>query len=1011
LVHGGDAVSSATRATSWWRLGQAAVESQAWRDAAEAFEQVAALDTGARGREALTMLGETYAQLRDVAGQYRTTLKVAALTTGAEAEALLRRAVWLYEGEPHLAWDALAVLLQAHASEQALYEKGAQALASLGRLGELVAVHERYATAVGGPAAGAALMAAATLAELELHDPARAFELRVEATRVDPDNLEAAEAVLAEARRRNDGVLIEAQLRRLAVSADETRASELLLELAASLEARADHVGARQALAPVLQRGAAGAGYAQALNVLERVARALNEPAALATVQLASAELLPTAERATRLLDAARTWQQAGQFEQALEVARQSLAAHGTRAGYELLVELARASGNAAELARALTDLGGQLEGLERGALWLQAVEAWHAAGDDAKAREALERVLREAPAALTLDEAATRFLSLGAPERALELAWEPALAGGRAGRALELADLAGDAQKAATALAVLAAEHPESAEGVRFVAMLRAAADLDGMAAFAATAAPKSREVAVGLWRELAVAHGRVDAAQALFQAGELGSIAATATAPEVLGVLAAHAGDLDEGPREQVLLRVAELLPARRLGLQRQLATLYATQRRFAEAVAVLAALANDEEHPAGRAALHVELGELLLHEVLDPVAATAAFERALLDDPNQLGAVRPLVALYRGVVPERFVVMVERLRTLAGDQGVADLREALADAYEGLGRTREAYQLLAQLDETPERVRRRAALAEALGLGGEALALREKVATERAEFEQLLTGYLQADLVPFAVRLAERLLGEGPLSPETTRLLAERLAGTTQGAALAVRVWPALLATQVTDVDGWTLFAEALRRLGREADAALADGFGAALTSTRGPAPSAVVATLRDVVPSTASVPPEVVEIDDRSMPRLSAALHDALLALGVDGVQPVLDPAGGVEVWLAGTRLVVGAGALAVFGQAELPFLVALGLELGESGAALRAEGKPAGFDDAVRAAFAVYPASLAACRVVAHLDPEVRGADHRALDLGAVLRASETFKALGLACLQQLGWVA
>ena len=43
------------------------------------------------------------------------------------------------------------------------------------------------------------------------------------------------------------------------------------------------------------------------------------------------------------------------------------------------------------------------------------------------------------------------------------------------------------------------------------------------------------------------------------------------------------------------------------------------------------------------------------------------------------------------------------------------------------------------------------------------------------------------------------------------------------------------------QVADADGWTLLSQALGHLGREEAARAADGFGAVLTGTTGPAPS--------------------------------------------------------------------------------------------------------------------------------------------------------------------------
>jgi hypothetical protein len=104
----------------------------------------------------------------------------------------------------------------------------------------------------------------------------------------------------------------------------------------------------------------------------------------------------------------------------------------------------------------------------------------------------------------------------------------------------------------------------------------------------------------------------------------------------------------------------------------------------------------------------------------------------------------------------------------------------------------------------------------------------------------------------------------------------------------------------------------------------------------------------------------------------------------------------------------TELVVGAGALAVFGQAELVYLVALGLALAEKGLALHKPGPaPDGFLKAAEDAFGAAPASLAACRVLAHLDPLVRGGDPRKVDVAAVLRQSDAFSAIARKALSTL----
>jgi hypothetical protein len=91
-------------------------------------------------------------------------------------------------------------------------------------------------------------------------------------------------------------------------------------------------------------------------------------------------------------------------------------------------------------------------------------------------------------------------------------------------------------------------------------------------------------------------------------------------------------------------------------------------------------------------------------------------------------------------------------------------------------------------------------------------------------------------------------------------------------------------------------------------------------------------------------------------------------------------------------------VLGAGALSCFGAAELSYLVALGL-------ALRRPGKVEGFVKGAEESFAAVPASLAACRVIAQLDPLVRGSHPLKVDVATVLTQSEAFEGIAKRALQ------
>lgn len=1007
---GAATLPAATLLKVWLRLGRASLEANAQKDAVDAFEAAFALDEdGAGGREALSALSEAYGRLRDAAGQVRTTLRLARRSQGAEAEALFRQALSLAE-RPQDAIEALDWLLAKHPADAKLYEAGVEAYRALGRVGDLVALHERFAGASGGRAASRALLAAAQVVEADLKEPQRAFELKQAALAADPDDLDAAEAVLAEARARNDVPVLEAQLARLAkASDDQGRAAELTLELATSLEGRGALAEARAALEPIKQQGPSAAGYTQALAALERLAKAQGDTASLAELQLLSAELLTANERAARVLEAARTLRAAGQVDRAIGLTREALTARPSKEGHALLVELAREAKRHDELARALVAHAQDVEGTERATLLLDAVDAWRSAKQPAEALAVFERVLKDFPSLVSPADAGARFLELGAPARAVDVAFGPAMKAGDYQRALMLADAAGDADKAHEALEPLALKAPESPHGARFVEVLRAEGDAEGLGVFAEEVSESAPGLARALWGELLLDFHWTDAVEGLAAVGALPEVLAEAVEDGTATVLLAllkHAGALAPPQRELLLTAVANAVPARREAMLRELADLRRGAGRLGEAAAALHELAQLEEDPRARAALHVERGELLL-QVGDAAAAQGAFERALVDDANQTAAVHALVPLYQAGAADRFVAMVERLTALAGEEAAKPWAEPFAQALESLGRAREAYAVLGTLDETEARLQRRAALAEQLGLKGEALALREKVAQTPAELEAVLTGYLMSDLVPFAVRLGERLVGEGALSPAATRLLAERLAPTAQGAGLAAKLWPGLLRGNVADADGWTLYAEALRHLGRDEAATAADGFGAVLTATTGAAAMAPQRPLAVKAADGVTPPADAVEVTDETMPRLAAAVAGALEGFGVSGLRVVLSPTGGVEAYLAGRALVLGAGALSAFGQAELPYLLALALSLGEAGEALARPGAVEGFDEAAAAAFAAYPASLAASRVLARLDAAVRGGDPKTVDEAAVLKASAAFRAVALRALEQL----
>ncbi len=662
-------------------------------------------------------------------------------------------------------------------------------------------------------------------------------------------------------------------------------------------------------------------------------------------------------ERAVLELELAVLYRKAGVVPAARSLLEQIIDRGASRAGYaqalDELIALVEKAGDLGALAKALEARAALTAGEERAALELRAAHAFAEVGEVSAAL----RLCRDAAAARPSFEA-LRFLA-------------------------DLQARAGDAAKAARTLvqaSELADPDAQGALKVRAVDLLEAAGE---------------REEATELLER--IADGGDAAVIALLDA------LPESAAPELLQVPLRRARELARTGNTEALSHAASRYPLRRAALLRELFELHRDAGRNDAAVDALASLLALEDDLPARSALHIELGELYLRQLGQPELARDAFERALAEDLGAVAAVRPLVELYASAGDtERFVAMAERLVRVAGPAAIASFQEQLADAYESLGRTADAYRALAALEETPERLRRRASLADRLELHGEALQLRERCATDVAELDEILRGYAHAALVPFAARLCERLLDANALTPATRRLIAERLAPTPDGAELAARLWPELLRQTPADADAWTLFAEALRRVGREDAATFADGFGAALSGSTSSAPAATVtpmAGVRDAQQFRYEAPAGLFDISFESMPRLSATVTQVLEGLGAPGTRVWLHGTGGIEAWmLSPGELVIGAGALGVFGPTELGWLCALALALGPKGERLSQPGTGPDLVDAALAAFEAYPASLAACRVIGWLEERARGAAHRG-DPSRALPDSAAFRAI------------
>jgi len=631
------------------------------------------------------------------------------------------------------------------------------------------------------------------------------------------------------------------------------------------------------------------------------------------------------------------------------------------------------------------------------------------------EAAKVAQEELRNGPRAAALRDRAY-FLD---PVIALEDRFEPLMAAGQFETALALADRAADAERAREALWALAEAEGWNARTERLAAELRqlgSFARLVDLAAILQRAGAAAKAVTV--LEELAF--GKMDSTT---RSAALDRLCQMGEGPRVLG-LAMHditehspAGWIDTlldraretgGPTlAQILHRTAAAVPSRSSVLFRELFELERSEGRFEAAANTLERLLVGEEDFPVRSSLHLELGELYLVNLARPDEARAAFELALSEDLQCVPAVQRLLELY---TPEqeadRYVAMVERLSRLLGATAVEPYREPLARAYEALGRNLDALHLLSLFEETPERLRHRADLAHRLGLEGESLQLRERIAESREEQEGILLGYLQADLLPAAVSLAHRMLERAVVSAPTKRALAERLSGASDGAQLAVLLWPELLREKAADPESWKAFAQSLRLVQRVEAAELAQGFFIGLSGAPAACPFPRIEPLtRSPVQVEIDRPRELLQITGESMPRLHRVLSDALSALESGVGRIYLDPSGGAEAYLlSDDELVLGGGALGCFGPGELSYLCALALALGERGQSLTRAGPVEGMEEAAAQAFEAVPSSLAAARVLTVLDEQVRGSDPSRMKALEVLSRSSAFRAIAMKAL-------
>jgi len=996
------------------RLGHAALASGALHDAADALEAVASADPdGERGREALSLLAEVHGRRQDTAGLYRTSVRLARLARPDEAEALYRRAAALVDS-PGEALEALVPLADLHPGEAPIVDRTLAGLRTAGRKAELAVLLERAAEASGGTRAAALLSEAATLAQ-GAGDAGAARGLLERAFKADSHHLPVLKALAEAHRARGDGDALLPVLRGLvSVAPADDGSAQLKLELAGLLIARGERDEARALLEPLAAGGRSAPGYSEALELLVPLLASDDDALARATVLAARAELQKGPERARLLLSAAQAAHQAGDDARAARLARASVATEASQDALLLLASLMRDSSELAKAAASLTQAAQLAAPEDRPRLLLEAADAWEGAGDPAEAQELLERVARLHPATLGPGAWGNRFLRLGARAAAIEHGYEPLLAQGAFTQALEIAERLEDPARVRQSLWGLA-QGAAGAEALRRLAKLLLA---EGTAAERQACADlaesrRAMDLAVSLHKAILLApdasgEERLRALQRLTALGEREAVlfpaleTLDASAPDALvDQLVTQVRARRGAERERGLRLLAARVPARAAELWQALFEQARDDNRLEDAAAALRAWVAATADPVQRSGLRVQAGDLEL--ALGKVeAARESWALAGNEDPTSLAAASKLLALTSAESePERFVDLAERVSSLSGHANLEGRQDELVAAYVQLGRHADALSTLAQLPSTMERLRIRADLAQALGRTEEALALREQLATTPAEREGLAIAAARSGRPADAARILGGMPALDLLSHPARRELAQTLTPSDVGAPMAALLWPLLLAERPVDPDGWAQHAEALRRAGHPVAAARAAAFGHLFAGEEpAPVPVQVHPVERGPAETTTTLPLGAVQVTPEEMPNLDRVLQDALGQLGAAGLQTWLDPSGAAEAWMAGPQtLVLGAGALSLFGPVELTYLTALALALGSEGAALSRPGEVPALGPAAARAFAAVPSPAAAARVLLWLDPVARGADADTIDTAAVLTGSAPLAAV------------
>ncbi len=979
LVAAGQQVSDASLRTSWFRLGEAAMETEAYRDAVECFENVYRLDIDeAQQTQTLWSLSRAAELANDVETQFKAHLLLAERIEEPQSGALLAGTLSLPIADEQAA-KVLALMLERTPADAELYLRAVNTLTRLGRIGDVLQLHQQFARASFGALSSEALLKAAALAETELQQPAQAEALIEEAYRANPDNVTVLQSVLEWRRKRADLKGTEEVLLRL-LSVQERQNGHRPPEIALELGQLALQTGKTQEahawLTEVRQGGTKTAGHGQALALLESMARSSGASLALGELLVEQAATFSTTARIKPLMEAAECFVLGGDLGAAESALKQLIAERPNEAAYELLAQVFAKRGQVKLQAETLMQLAPLLDDDTRALHWLRVAALMEQASEKDETLACVHRALREKKNPIPVATATQWLLRLGARSQAFEVGYATALADGHFEEAAALAEGVGDESSLIQALWASAKVKPQGAMVDRLQSLLLLSEDVSSLRRLGTTLDALGAET-TSLWTQVLDAFDDEQAAQVLAKRGQVQAVFNAAQRSESKAMLVLLWPMVDALPmanQRWVLESAAARLPEFQREALQQLSQWQEEEGDAAAAGHSLMRAALLESQTAARVQLCVRAG-LLLQQSGQHDAAVEAFSRVVLDEPDSLPALRGLVQLCVGVDDRQFVEHALRLESLVGLEELSPLTAQLADAHQRLGNVSEAAMYLARLEPSPAILERRAVLADAMGLDGDALQLREQYLDDTPSLETVLQAYLERQLLVPAARLGLKLFERQMLSTHMHRQLAERLAPELDGASLAVKLWLPLLERQPVDADGWTLLAEALRHGGLNDQAQWADGLGAWLTqsSVASPEPQCTQVTIEGYFEHQRPV--AALQLSEADMPRLMRQVLDTTTALGLIDATVWLDADGSAHCYLLSPNsLLLGVAALERFASAELSCLVAVACCLGEQGKGLAEAGQGESLNNTlVENAFAATQSTLPLARVMQALE--------------------------------------